>query len=291
MRFIDQDDVYDHLPPDWDEKVEAAEKYVDKKVAAALADALAKGKAGSELEEICLVVRHKAINAKSSVWRAANDALKKASHDKCWYCEIKQDRSDKPVDHFRPKNSVIEDKTHPGYTWLAFDWENFRLSCTFCNSKRRDVDGGTKGGKQDHFPIIPPPAYARSAADPREHPKLLDPTDDSDTKLLTFLSNGFPHPANNATRTVERVEASIKLYHLKQASLVRKRKRLAADIAEHVSKGDAAKAANDESNFRFHKKAIIKKVRAQAEISTAARIYLGAFRDRPWIAEIFNRDL
>src|SRR5689334_10274966 len=249
MRFILQDDVYDNLPDDWDDKVAAAVKYVDDKVAAARADAIAKGKAGAELEDICLVARHKAIKAKSAVWRAADAALRKASHDKCWYCEIRQDRSDKPVDHFRPKNSVVEDTTHPGYTWLAFDWLNFRLSCTYCNSKRRDLEGGTKGGKQDHFPIIPPPPHARSAIDTRDHPKLLDPADDVDTKLLTFRPNGFPHPANDTARTIERVEASIELYHLKQVSLVRKRKRLAADIAEHVSKGDEAKAANDDSNF------------------------------------------
>jgi uncharacterized protein (TIGR02646 family) len=291
MRFILQDDVYDHLPDDWDEKVAAALKYVEEKVAMARAGAVAEGKTGREIEDICLVARHKAINAKASVWRAADKALREASHDKCWYCESKQDRSDKPVDHFRPKNSVVEDKTHPGYTWLAFKWENFRLSCTFCNSKRRDLKGGTKGGKQDHFPIIPPPTYARSAADPHEHPMLLDPVDDEDTKLLTFLPNGFPHPANAAAGTIQRVEKSIELYHLKQVSLVRKRKRLAADIAEHVSKGEEAKAADDHSNFRFHKKKIIKKVRAKAEISTAARVYLGAYRDRPWVAEILNRDL
>lgn len=291
MRFILQDDVHDYLPDDWNEKVATAKSHVESKVVAARADAVADGKTGTELEDICLKARHTAINSRSSVWSAAQEALRNASHDKCWYCEIREDRSDKPVDHFRPKNSVMEDKTHPGYTWLAFEWKNFRLSCTYCNSKRRDLEGGTKGGKQDHFPIIPPPSYARSAADPSEHPQLLDPVDDGDTKLLTFLVNGFPHPANDDIRTIERVEASIELYHLKQVSLVRKRKRLAAEIAEHVSSGDKAKAANDDDNFRYHKKEIIKKVRARAEISTAARVYLGGYRGRPWIDEVFNRDL
>jgi len=291
MRYIVQDDVYDHLPDDWLERVDAATKYVENKVASARTDAVAIGKSGAELEAICLRARHNAINAKSAVWRAADEALRKASHDKCWYCEIRQDRSDKPVDHFRPKNSVVEDDTHPGYTWLAFDWKNFRLSCTFCNSKRRDLHGGTIGGKQDHFPIIPPPNYARSASDPLDHPQLLDPTDDDDTKLITFLPNGFPHPANDVDTTVNRVVASIKLYHLKQFALVRRRKRLAADISDHVSRGDAAKASGDDASYRFHKKELIKKVRAQAEISTAARVYLGAYRTLPWVAEILERDL
>jgi uncharacterized protein (TIGR02646 family) len=291
MRFILQDDVYDELPPDWDEKVGKAQTYVENKVAAARLKGEAEGKAGAELEALCLKARHIAINAKASVWRAADSALRKASHDKCWYCEIRQDRSDKPVDHFRPKNSIAEDSNHPGYYWLAFEWTNFRLSCTFCNSKRRDVEGGTKGGKHDHFPIVPPPTHAYSAADRADRPKLLDPTDDADTKLLTFLANGFPHPSTDNKEAVDRVEASTELYHLRQISLVRKRKRLAADIAQHVTKADEAKADANDENYRFHKKEIIKKVRAQAELSSAARVYLCAYRDRPWVEEIINRDL
>ena len=291
MRFILQDDVYDELPDDWDEKVADALAYVEAKVVDARTNALADGKTGPVLEDLCLKARHAAINKKASVWRAADAALRKASDDKCWYCESKQDRSDKPVDHFRPKNSVAENAGHPGYYWLAFDWKNFRWSCTFCNSKRRDVAGGTAGGKQDHFPIIPPPPYARTAADPRERPKLLDPLDDKDTKLLTFLTNGFPHPAKDTKEVKDRVNASIKLYHLKQVSLVRKRRRLAADLEEHVAQADDAIAANDDNSFRHHKKEIIKKVRAKAEYSAAARIYLSAFRAKPWVQEILDRDL
>jgi hypothetical protein len=58
-----------------------------------------------------------------------------------------------------------------------------------------------------------------------------------------------------------------------------------------VSKADEAKAANNDENFRYHKKEIIKRVRAQAELSTAARIYLSTHRARPWVEEILNRDL
>jgi len=291
MRFIIQDDVHEQLPPNWDKEVLKAEEYVESNVIEAKVEAEAKGITGVELDDICLKARHSAINTKSAVWRAAYEALSSASHGKCWYCESKQDRSDKPVDHFRPKNSVAEDSTHPGYTWLAFDWRNFRLSCTFCNSKRRDKDTGQIGGKQNHFPIIPPPSHSRSLAATPDRPKLLDPVNDDDTKLLTFHWNGFPSPVNNNVLVVDRVEASIELYNLKQTSLVRRRKQLAAEINEHVSLGDEAERTNNTTNFRFCKKEIIKKVRAQAELSAAARIYLGAYRDRTWVAEIFSRDL
>jgi uncharacterized protein (TIGR02646 family) len=291
MRFIIQSDVQEHLPDDWDEIVSTALTYVEKKVEAARAKATANGKRGHELEADCLAALHDAINAKASVWRKAADALSKASHGKCWYCESKPERSDMPVDHFRPKNSVVEDATHPGYTWLAFEWKNFRLSCTFCNSKRRDLETGTTGGKQDHFPILRPPDHSRQKNDPLDRPKLLDPVDDEDTKLITFLANGFPHPANDDPVTVDRVEASIDLYHLKQAALVRKRKMLAVEIEEHVSQAEKAIAMGDNENRRYHRTQIIMKARAKAPFSAAAKVYLGAYRDRPWVAQLLERDL
>ncbi|HWO33074.1 MAG TPA: hypothetical protein VNO32_30120, partial [Candidatus Acidoferrum sp.] len=175
MRYIVQDDVFDRLPPNWDELVAKAKAYVEEEVNKARTKALAEGKSAEEIDKLDLEARHKAINARSSVWRSAEQALRLASHGKCWYCESSQDRSDKPVDHFRPKNKVFEAEGHPGYWWLAFDWTNYRYSCTYCNSKRRDIEGRTEGGKHDHFPIIAPPPHARSDADPQDRAKLLDP--------------------------------------------------------------------------------------------------------------------
>lgn len=291
MRFILQDDVYDHLPSNWDELVAKAKAYVERKAAEAHGAAAAAGKSPMEMEELVLAARHKAVNRKSSVWRAAAGALSQASHDKCWYCESKQIRSDKPVDHFRPKNSVSEATGHPGYWWLAFDWKNYRYSCTYCNSKRRDINGGTEGGKQDHFPIIPPPQHARSSSDPLDRAKLLDPTNDNDTKLLTFLPNGFPYPTKSDQGSIERVGESVRLYHLDYGPLVKKRKRLADDICQLVNYANVARASGDEDSYRFNKKEIIKRVRANAEYSIAARVYLQAYRTHGWVEEILSRDL
>jgi hypothetical protein len=69
MRFILQDDVLDELPDDWDVKVANAVAYVDGKVLAARTKALADGKTGQELEDLCLKARHDAINRKASVRR------------------------------------------------------------------------------------------------------------------------------------------------------------------------------------------------------------------------------
>jgi uncharacterized protein (TIGR02646 family) len=291
MRFILQDDVFDSLPPNWDDLVRRAKEYVHAKVNEARAAAVAADKSPAEIEELVLEARHKAINAKSSVWRAAEGALRVASYGKCWYCESSQDRSDKPVDHFRPKNSVSEAAGHPGYWWLAFDWRNYRYSCTYCNSKRRDVDGGTEGGKQDHFPILAPPPHARSETDPQDRAKLLDPTDDRDTKLITFLPNGFAYPKQTDAVSIDRVDESINLYHLDHGPLVKRRKRVADDISQHVENANAASNLGDQANYRFHKKEIIKRVRGNADYSSAARVYLQAFRTNPWVEEILSHDL
>jgi len=120
---------------------------------------------------------------------------------------------------------------------------------------------------------------------------LLDPTNDEDTKLLTFLTNGFPHPATADKDKTERVEVSVRLYHLDHSAIVRRRKMLAKDIEQHVHRADDAQADNNRDDYFFHKTEIIKRVRANAEFSTAARIYLQAYRTYAWVEEILNRDL
>ena len=139
--------------------------------------------------------------------------------------------------------------------------------------------------------MIPPPPHAQCETDPEDRAKLLDPTDDNDTKLLTFLPNGFPHPAKDDAVSIDRVKESIRLYHLAHRPLVIKRKRLADDISQHVKNADLASALGDQTNYRYHKTAIIKCVRANAEYSSAARIYLQAYRTHQWVDEILSRDL
>ena len=87
----------------------------------------------------------KTVNAQCRVWQQLKDALAECSYDKCWYCEIKQERSDNAVDHFRPKSL---------YPWLAFEKSNFRYTCTYCNSRRKNPDTGETEGKGDAFPLL-----------------------------------------------------------------------------------------------------------------------------------------
>src|SRR6266496_5376859 len=125
MRHIEIDDLESRLSTKWKKDAEDALEDVQN---AAVAD------------------RPAVIQKHAHVWAALRSHLKTLSK-KCWYCESLELRSDQPVDHFRPKGAVRGTKAASGYWWLAFDWKNYRLSCTFCNSRRVDVEGGTEGGK------------------------------------------------------------------------------------------------------------------------------------------------
>jgi uncharacterized protein (TIGR02646 family) len=82
----------------------------------------------------------------------------------CAYCQRNLPGSDRgDVEHFRPKNV---------YWWLAYEYENFLLSCTVCNSAL----------KINKFPILPrsrPYDYSRRNRIRQERRALVDPAEDS----------------------------------------------------------------------------------------------------------------
>ncbi|MFY9995268.1 MAG: HNH endonuclease [Leclercia sp.] len=168
-------------------------------------------------------------------------------HYKCAYCETFFSAS-APVDieHYRPKGSVSEDSTHPGYWWLAMDWDNLLPSCIDCNRKRKQqaVDGSvelrvlfanqlqsiTSSGKKDSFPVIRGgsrllPEDKRYAS---ESPLLLNPYVDIPEAHMRFVSVGDPPvslvvPFGDAPS--ERGAASIHIYGLNRLGLVQERTR------------------------------------------------------------------
>ena len=90
---------------------------------------------------------------------AVRQALHKAQHGKCAYCEMQQQSTALPTEHFRPKGGVTTDVdyvTSPqGYWWLAWSWHNLFFACGTCNSPAR---------KGNHFAL----AAALVRADSRE---------------------------------------------------------------------------------------------------------------------------
>jgi uncharacterized protein (TIGR02646 family) len=197
-------------------------------------------KADKALEDIKLISdpkeRAKAINTRDDVWKALRETFAELRKDKCWYCESNDSRSDRPIDHYRPKNAIAECDNHDGYWWLAFSWDNFRYCCTFCNSHRVDQEHGPAGGKHDHFPIWKDgvrATFERCSPDDleREKPMLLDPCCPTDPRLLWFDEDGKPAPNPRACGSAgtflhERVATSIQLYHLDHFKIVDRRQQL-----------------------------------------------------------------
>jgi uncharacterized protein (TIGR02646 family) len=239
------------------------------------------------------------INLQSEIWSSLKDILARLSNGKCWYCESRNLRSDNAVDHFRPKNKVVECPTHEGYWWLAFSWENYRFSCTFCNSKRRDREGGTVGGKHDHFPLAREEdrVFDEGGDLTREDPLLLDPATPGDPLLLWFMESGMAaerySEANNRLGHL-RAKTSIELYHLNHVDLVEARKALFVEIRRLVKEGDSHLSDWDHGEhaariaFNGVVENILGLLSSSADFSVSARNMIMGLRDinRPWLESI-----
>lgn len=63
----------------------------------------------------------------SNYWKKAKDQLKLETHNKCAYCEAPTSMvAYGDVEHYRPKSK---------YWWLAYNLDNYLVSCQLCNQK------------------------------------------------------------------------------------------------------------------------------------------------------------
>jgi uncharacterized protein (TIGR02646 family) len=238
------------------------------------------------------------IEQHSALWRDLKENLRLLSHGKCWYCESIEIRSDCPIDHFRPKKRVAGVPLHPGYWWLAFDTENFRFCCTFCNSRRIDQETGVGGGKADHFPLEDEARRAYTPEDDAfaECPTLLDPTDPQDPPLLWFDERGEATPRrtqNENAADFRRAETSIELYHLNHSQIVSSRAAVAATIRRRVKNVDAyfgrqspVLEAAARQALRSELKEIKRLLDRATPLSATARCVLQGYRSRPWVEQL-----
>ncbi|MBY7701271.1 HNH endonuclease [Vibrio harveyi] len=269
MRWVCKDDIEECLSQAWREKA-----------AQARADLIAAPDAQARKQVLRRV-------ASSNVWREFYDLLPDNLKKKCWYCEADDIRSDMPVDHFRPKNKVEEECEHDGYWWLAFDWENYRCACTFCNSRRNFEE--TQGGKACRFPLENPESRAFTPQDVEclraELPDFLDPFNPDDEKLLWFDNDGLPEPKPGADENqVRKVGNSIDIFHLHETRIVRARNKIRIEIDKHVKK------IRDNDGALDAKRTLKRMVRDTEKLSRAAVVYLRAHRDLPEVKEILRLD-
>jgi len=225
--------------------------------------------------------RSKVINSYQQVWKDLKEPLRKLSHEKCWYCESIDPRSDNAVDHYRPKGNV-KDATppHEGYWWLAFNWMNYRFCCTYCNSIR--ASAGVTGGKQDYFPLWDENSRARSDQDDidDELPLLLDPTHLTDVRLIAFSEDGSVGPAIDRKKQTEyrMARESILRYNLKHPLLVEFRAARLKEVRAWVENGDKylaryvrRKRPNDRSTAETFLAQVRTAVSPRAPYSTAVK--------------------
>lgn len=234
---------------------------------------------------------------KRSRWVAVRDAFERYSDGKCWYVECKSPGADNDIDHYRPKSSVAQDPTHPGYYWLAFDWKNLRLSCQRANRRRRDPEIGETGGKGDNFPLLNPERRARGPEDDLsiEIPAIVDPTNAADVAMLTFGPSGeveLVPECKGDNSAEEKLEASRLYLHLNWPKFREARVMLYNKIERVVHRGEDL-APDDFSgmhavaqSFMDICKDLAKLTEPDREYSMAARTYVEMFRDRWWIRDI-----
>lgn len=269
MRWICKDDVEECLNQIWRDRCE--------KALTEISNATSQDERKKILKKAASV----------SIWRDFYNLLPENLKKKCWYCEAEEIRSDMPVDHFRPKGKVENDTDHEGYWWLAFDWENYRCACTFCNSRRNF--GETEGGKACQFPIVNPDTRAYSPTDElaTEVPDFLDPFDPDDFKLLWFDGDGLPESAPSCTEEQARkVTNSIDIFHLNERKISRRRNQIRLDIKRNVEKLESDNP-EDVRSAKFY----LRKITRDTEmLSRAACVYLSNYRYLPAVKEILNAD-
>ena len=127
-------------------------------------------------------------------------------HGKCAYCESLI-AADQPgdVEHYRPKGRVTVNnssansvtfveagvtKPHPGYYWLAYDWQNLLPSCIDCNRPNENKLPGVHMGKRNYFPV-----KAYRAVHPgdeiKEEPLLINPVSQEPSAHLKIDDTGL----------------------------------------------------------------------------------------------------
>lgn len=229
------------------------------------------------------------VDAHGDLWRGLKNPLKVLSHDKCYYCEIVQERSDGAVDHFRPKKK---------YPWSAFSPTNYRFACTYCNSRRTDEENERTGGKGDNFPLFDENKRASCCEEEADElPILLDPCNPAEPSLLDFDETGMPLPTYSEEEHAgrhRRAEISIRLYHLDHADIVDRRKALAIEITRKIRAAERlfplteAGNANVDASFAEHVRFLADCISESAELSAFARKILAGHRHIRWIESLLR---
>jgi hypothetical protein len=193
--------------------------------------------AQQKLETLPKEERAAFIKKKSHVWTAFARYLARMSYGKCWYSESPEAQSFFDVDHYRPKGEAkrSDAEIDDGYEWLAFSWENFRLSAQRSNRLSTNEDSEKTEGKSSWFPLMDgsPKACWDDRCVNDERPVLLDPTIRKDVDLIDVGADGRLCASKLCVGSARlRVKRSCELYGLDLPKLVSARKKVMRDIID-----------------------------------------------------------
>lgn len=133
--------------------------------------------------------------------KEVKDALVKAQHGKCCFCESRIGY-DGDVEHFRPKSAVSQGRgqsmQRPGYYWLAYDWKNLFLCCSACNTRH----------KRNYFPLAQPQNRCQSHRGKlsTEETLFINPTEYDPEEFISFRQE-IAYPINNNSSGKTTIEA------------------------------------------------------------------------------------
>ena len=235
-------------------------------------------------------IKHTVMSSGNATWRNVKTSLENVSNRKCWYTESKNPGCVNDVDHFRPKarKKNREGTVQYWYWFLAFDPENYRLSCQFSNRLNINPETGLTGGKGDQFPLLDGQAHATTKAEiAQENPVLLDPCNPLDCDLLEFHPDGRPvvsHKRRNESSACYRVEQSKLILNLDFPTFNEDREALYNKIKELVKRGDSYGQGNPA--LEDVKQDLQDLLDKDSAYSKAAECYIRCFRDRAWIEEL-----
>lgn len=245
--------------------------------------------AAAELDALADLDQRKAyINANRDKWAAVRTYLSGMSHGKCWYSEAREAVSRYQVDHFRPhgRSKQAAKQYGEGYSWLAFDIENFRLAGVLCNTVNQEFSEDSVG-KGDWFPLADPARRAtlQSRDTDQETPVLLDPTSPDDPYKLWFDEDGnvAPDPEMLPDQRAA-VEEAITCLGLRQSRLNERRRavlrratRAAMRFKEAGRVPVGARTVRDTANLNEARAELLAMSAPTAEFAAAVRCLLLAY--------------
>ena len=115
-------------------------------------------------------------------YQFVGDALWRAQHYKCCFCEMREQRNRNDVEHWRPKTKAQRQPGSAetdGYYWLAWTWDNLFFSCRVCNQSPF---------KLAKFPLAVGSPVLQPENDPpgAEQPLLIHPGSENGIRHIQF---------------------------------------------------------------------------------------------------------